>query len=203
MKISCNHVPCNHTSGWFKDRSIRCTRLEGLREGENEILLEIDYTHDMELEDVYIIGDFAVDACGRIAAEPGKLRFGDWCLQGYPHYAGSMIYHFAFNADSGRAKLRLGEVHAALVIARVNGDAPIYIPWRAANDVPVQLLDGENHIELEVVGTNRNLLGPLHQPYQLCSRIDWRDFRTEDGMNSEDMVLVPCGIFGQCYLLRD
>lgn len=56
-------------------------------------------------------------------------------------------------------------------------------------------------LDLEVVGSNRNLFGPLHQPYQLCSRIDWRDFRTENDRNSEAPLLVPYGLLSQCYIL--
>lgn len=202
MTISCNGMLCDKEEGWFKDRSIRLVRLEGVCRGKNLLLLEVNYSHDLELEDIYICGSFAVDAQNHIIAEPKVLRFGDWCLQGYPYYAGSMIYHFELQSRVEKARLRLGEVKGALAVARINGGNPIYIPWKSANNPAVVLNKGDNILELEIVGTNRNLFGPLHQPYQLCSRIDWRDFRTEGGMTSEECILEPYGIFEQCYLLK-
>jgi hypothetical protein len=91
----------------------------------------VDYTHDLEMEDIYILGDFAVDRYRHITKEPEYLYFGDWCLQGYPHYAGSMTYHFAFESEYAQARLRLGDHSATLVVARVNQGDPIYIPCAA------------------------------------------------------------------------
>lgn len=203
IQIFCNGTACTKDHGWFKDRSIQMVQLENLQQGVNTLLLDIaHYSHEMELEDIYICGDFAVDLQGRIVEEPKTLRFGDWCLQGYPYYAGSMIYHFEFVCDAGTARIQLGETHATLVIAKVNGGEPVYIPWQAANGPEVTLQQGRNILDIEVVGSNRNLFGPLHQPYQLCSRIDWQDFRTKDTAASQAPTLVPYGLFGQCYLLR-
>lgn len=203
IKVFCNGSVCEKDAGWYKDRAIRLVKLKKLRKGENRILLDITYTHEMELEDCYLCGDFAVDLQGRIVSEPETLRVGDWGLQGYPHYAGSMIYHFTADCAETKARLQLGEARGTLVTARINGGEPVYIPWRAANQPLVELQPGTNNIDVEVVGSNRNLFGPLHQPYQLCSRIDWRDFRTEEGRTSEVPVLEPYGLFSQCYLLRE
>ena len=203
ITVSCNGAICENDAGWFVDRSLTLVQLENVHPGENELLLDVAYTHDLELEDIYICGDFAVDSYRRLTKEPKQLRFGDWGLQGYPFYAGSMRYNFTFHSEEEQGRLRLGEHSASLVIAKVNGGDPIYIPWRAANEPIIGLTQGENTLELEVVGSNRNLLGPRHQPYQLCSRIDWRDFRTEEVMTSPAPVLIPYGLFGQCYILKD
>lgn len=200
-KLFCNGTPCSMREGWFKDRSISLVRLENVQPGENTLLLELDVRQSTEFEDLYLCGDFALDASLRIIHEPEQLRFGDWCLQGYPHYAGSMIYHFQFESDQEAGRLHLGQAAATVIIARINAGQPIYLPWRAANDVEIALNKGLNRLDLEVVGSNRNLFGPLHQPYQLCSRIDWRDFRTEGGRNSEAPLLVPYGLLSQCYIL--
>ena len=201
MQIFSNGVLCTQDAGWYKDRAIGKVKLENLQEGENQIILEVDYSHDLELEDIYILGDFAVDQNRHITKEPEYLHFGDWCLQGYPHYAGSMTYHFAFESAHSQARLRLGEHSATLVVASVNKDDPIYIPWRSANEPVIQLQVGQNTLDLTLVGSNRNMFGPLHQPYQLCSRIDWQDFRKEEICGTENYVLHPYGIMGQCYLL--
>ncbi|MGO4274781.1 hypothetical protein AB4Z22_33915, partial [Paenibacillus sp. TAF58] len=80
--------------GWFLDQAFDKVPLHGLKEGENELLLSCSYHNRMEVEDIYLIGDFGVNTERAIVAEPETLKFGDWCLQGYFHYCGSMIYHF-------------------------------------------------------------------------------------------------------------
>lgn len=199
--LLCNGTPCKTRDGWFKDRSISLVRLETVQKGENILLLDLDIRQSTEFEDIYLCGDFALDASFRMINEPRQLRFGDWCLQGYPHYAGSMIYHFQFESSQETGRLHLGQAEATTIIAHINGGQPVYLPWRAANDVEISLKKGLNMLDLEVVGSNRNLFGPLHQPYQLCSRIDWRDFRTENDRNSEAPLLVPYGLLSQCYIL--
>lgn len=201
MRVFSNGTLCEQDAGWYKDRAIRKVKLENLREGENRIVLDVDYSHALEIEDIYILGDFAVNEHRHIVNEPETLRFGDWCQQGYPHYAGSMTYHFVFEGTHEQAKLHLGDYSATLVVASVNKGEPIYIPWRSANEPAVQLRQGINTLDLTVVGSNRNMFGPLHQPYQLCSRIDWQDFRKEETGGTEDYVLYPYGLMSQCYML--
>ena len=201
MQIFCNGTLCQQDSGWYKDRAIQKVKLENLCMGENQILLEVDYSHDLELEDIYILGDFAVDENRHIIEEPKYLRFGDWCLQGYPHYAGSMTYHFSFDSDRTEAKLRLGRYSATLVAVQVNGGELVYIPWRSADEPAIPLRLGANTLDVTLVGSNKNMFGPFHQPYQLCSRSDWQDFRKEEVGGTEEYVLYPYGIMSQCYLL--
>ena len=57
----------------------------------------------------------------------------------------------------------------------------------------------ENLLELEIVGSPRNMFGPFHRAYTGCSRISWADFRTE-GRFHTDGVLKPYGIFEQSYI---
>lgn len=202
-EIFCNDVRCKRKTGWFVDRAIHTFSLENVKKGENELCLKLDYAEQTELEEIYLLGDFAVNRLGQIVEEPDMLRFGDWCLQGYPFYNGSMIYHFRFSGEKKTAKLVLGRYSASCVTVQLNGGEKIHIPWRAADGRSVELQDGENRLDIEVFSSNRNLLGPLHQAYKLCSRIDWRDFRTEgSAFYSREPVLYPYGLMDQCYLLR-
>lgn len=199
--ITCNGVKCTQKNGYLLDKSIQKIRLENVKCGANQIIAGCRYTHEMELEDVYLCGDFAADMNGRIISEPDKLHFGDWCLQGYPNYAGSIIYRFAFESDHEKIMLRLGEYQGTLVIVRINGGSSQYIPFASANPLPLTARPGRNEIEIEVVGSNRNLFGPLHQKYTGSSRIDWHDFRTEGALFSREQVLKPYGLMGQIHIL--
>lgn len=100
-EISLNGEPiANRSDGWFLDRSFDRVLLSGLKAGENELIFACNYLNRMEVEDIYLIGQFGVDASRSIVAEPETLAFGDWCEQGYPHYCGSMIYHFDLEVEN-------------------------------------------------------------------------------------------------------
>src|SRR5690606_5026070 len=150
---------------WYLDRSFDRVRLPALQPGRNTLTLACAYAERMEVEDCYLLGDFGVGVDRAIVAEPAALRFGDWCLQGYPHYAGSIVYHATYTYQPGaRVTLRLGAYAATTVAVRVNGALAGHVPWRAANglDVTPHLRVGENAIDIEVVSSPRNMLGPLH-----------------------------------------
>ena len=200
MEVRCNGAVCSRADGYFLDPAIRLVELENVQPGENQLLLRCEYTHEMELEDLYLLGNFALAADRALVREPKTLRFGDWCLQGYPNYPGSMVYRFSFRAQAGRLSLRLPEWSGTLLSVRVNGGAEQVVLWRGQEALSLQVSAGENRMEIKVVGGNRNLFGPLHQPNLRNSRIDWRDFRTEGGAYSSDQVLQPCGLLGQIYL---
>ncbi|MFC4303331.1 glycosyl hydrolase [Cohnella boryungensis] len=193
--------------GWFMDRAIRRVRLEGLRLGDNELLLSCDYLNRMELEDCYLIGDFGVSPERAIIAEPSKLRFGDWGLQGYFHYAGSMIYHFEFDCrleEGERAILHMGEYSAVTLDVSVNGQEAGSIPWRAANglDVTAFLKNGSNRIDIEAAGSPRNLFGPFHQARGAVPSTGWESFRVEGGEYTPEYLVHPYGILQTIHIRK-
>lgn len=193
--------------GWFLDRTFDKVLLHGLREGANELLLSCKYHNRMEVEDIYLIGDFGVDAERAVVAEPETLKFGDWCLQGYFHYCGSMIYHFDViveNNAKNRMVLGLGEYSAVTVEVRVNGRTAGHVPWRAANqlDLTEHLNDGANQIEIEVMGSPRNMFGPFHHTAGDTSTTNWASFRKEGDDYTPEYKLRSYGLFDQIKLYR-
>ena len=65
--------------------------------------------------------------------------------------------------NGGAAALALDGLDATVTIARVNGKEAGTIVWRPhALDISSLLVEGENTLELELVGTLHNLLGPHH-----------------------------------------
>ncbi|WP_409346171.1 glycosyl hydrolase [Paenibacillus sp. MBLB4367] len=194
-------------SGWYLDRSMTTVKLPSLLPGENVLEVSCAYTHDMEIEDAFLIGDFAVDNGRRIVREPEQLRFGDWCLQGYPHYCGSMIYHVDFAADPSegmRIVMELGSYEAVTVRLMVNGRHEKSIPWRAAGTVELTdwLVDGNNRIDIEVVGSPRNLFGPLHEARSDSAWTDWWSFRPTGHDYTPEYVLHPYGLMEQFQIFR-
>jgi hypothetical protein len=209
IKLNGEPVP-NRPAGWFLDRSFDQVPLPitGLKEGKNELVLACSYHNRMELEDIYLVGDFGVAADRTITAEPEKLAFGDWCRQGYSHYCGSMVYHFSFESRSSngeRVLLELGDYSAVTIHVRVNGVSAGHVPWRAANrlDLTERLCEGVNRIDIEVMGSPRNMLGPFHHLSGEPTTTSWASFRKEGSDYSPDYQLRPYGLFGPIKLYTE
>lgn len=192
--------------GWFVDKSFGKIKLYGLKKGMNELVLTCKYMNRMEVEDCYLIGDFGVDINRNIISEPKSLHLGDWCMQGYFHYCGSMIYHFDVKFDKGldqKAVLEIGEYSAVTVEVKINGRSAGHIPWPQANklDMTDFLRDGVNKIDIEVMGSPRNMFGPLHHKLNNIPGIDWSCFRTEGEYYTPEYVVKPYGLMGQINIL--
>jgi hypothetical protein len=188
----------NRPDGWYLDRDFDRVPLPGLKAGHNTLILSCHYTQRMEVEDCYLLGDFGVSLDRTIVAEPHTLHFGDWTQQGYLHYAGSMIYHATYeHRPDEQVLLRLGKYRATTVAVHVNGGLAGHIPWRAANgpDLTPHLQEGPNRIGIEVVGSPRNMFGPLHLKAGHEAWTDWRSFRTTGERYTSDYVTEPYGLF--------
>lgn len=190
------------TKDFFMDHSMKKWKLPKLVAGEHILTIEGMYSHEIELEDIYIIGDFAVDTDRVITKERNTLHFGDWTSQGYYHYPGSIIYKFIIppkEKEEHRYILDMGDFEATLVELKVNERVVSYLlkDSERRTDITDYLLNRENSIELCVVGSPRNMFGPFHQSYTGCSRISWEDFRTAGRFYTPEYVLKPYGLMGQ------
>lgn len=132
-----------------------------------------------EVEVVYILGDFVVGSfddtdfhicdakspcrtCAQRKVEPSDLT-----RSGYPFYAGRARFTTTLSipetasSAGGRIFLSTGSVHAASVIARVNGTPAGTLYWSPHTvDVTHLLKPGDNRIELEAATTLFNCCGP-------------------------------------------
>ena len=148
-----------------------------------------------------------MDNARRIVREPEQLHFGDWCFQGYPHYSGGMTYRFKRPDPPAnrRIVLKLGRYEGVLVEVRINGVRAdvLFGACRRESDLTPLLRPSDNLLELCVVGSPRNLLGPFHRAYDGCSRISWEDFRTEGRWHCDGYTLKPYGLMGQITLKEE
>jgi len=196
----------SQAAGWYLDRAFDRVILPALKRGVNTLTLSCAYQNRMEVEDCYLIGDFAVDTRRAITREPDTLHFGDWCLQGYLHYPGSLIYLETLRYDparDGRLALVLNDYSAMTIAIHVNGLVVGHIPWRSENgfELTPHLRAGDNEIGIEVVGSPRNLLGPLHRRRGYEPWTDWASFRTEGANYTPEYVLQPYGLIGPVHIV--
>jgi hypothetical protein len=197
--------------GWFVDRSFTKIRMPRLVQGRNVLELSCAYHADMELEDCYLTGDFAVTPGRSLVNEPETLTLGDWGQQGYLHYNGSMIYRMEFmhsHTTGGLAEertlLKLGQYEAVTVEVRINGQTAGHVPWRAADGVELTgyLQEGVNYLEVEVMGSPRNMFGPFHQAAGDQPTTSWESFRTEGASFTPDYRTMPYGLMEEVRIVN-
>ena len=156
----------NNSVGCFLDKSFKCIQLPKITEGVHKLRLQCNYTNDMELECCYILGDFGVCANREIIKKPESISLGDITGQGYFHYCGGIAYKFKCclpELPNKEIYLISKDFDGVSSSAVING-REIKIPWKEAGIVAVGkfLHEGENEIVINVYGSPRNMLGPLH-----------------------------------------
>lgn len=202
MDIYINDEKIDKTDcGYFADKSFRMINIAGkFKTGENVIRMETDFrqseqvyknienskkfeseknklTLDMEIEQIYLVGDFSVECDGSveeldknayrfdgrfvIAQPKEKICLDKISRQGFPFFAGSLTVEKEFVADCDEMMLDFEKCGINVVKAKINGaDVGKFMwePYRA--DVSVH--EGKNKIELTLINNLRNLQGPFH-----------------------------------------
>ena len=186
FEIAVNGKPISKVTGQWVDRDTKTIDITScLKRGENEVLLSFDYRPDMELEDLYLVGDFAVAAGPTRPAKTGKdnkvrssegislikpvrkLDNGSWVGQGLDFYGGAVDYRVKVKkpANGNRLRISLPKVACTAAAIHVNGQTfpLVWAPFHA--DITDALKDGANEIIVEVIGGRKNIMGPLHVPW--------------------------------------
>lgn len=192
---------------FYLDKCIRMVSVGNIAPGTNQILLSCSYRQDSELEEIYVLGDFGVDLCRNITTEPDNLLPGDWCLQGYRHYAGEIEYRYIVDAEQKPEKrifLRVGRQSSGITIVTVNGEkaGAVLSDCGGQMEITEYLTSGENEICVRVTAPPRNVFGPFHQVNETCIRSAWDDFRTEGDGFDPGYKTVPFGLMEKPLLVE-
>jgi len=173
--ISVNGRVVSQVAGYWVDEDIKTLDIaSALRQGDNEILLSFNYQPDMELEDMYLVGDFGVrnrqggphqPGSATLIAPPRRLGLGSWVGQGLDFYGGAVRYRLNVDRPPGkRVRLRLEGVECAAAVIHAGGK-PFILPWAPFEaEITEALADGPNEVTVEVIGGRHNIMGPLHTP---------------------------------------
>jgi len=207
----------------FLPRSVRQKLMETAQGDEARWL-----RRGVEFESIYIVGDFGVkclaeitDAPRRSVEAPGPFalfddvavtKTGDLTRQGLPFFAGSVGLSQTFelprgfNARGRRIYLEMNRPDAIVASVTVNGEHAGKLIWQPFSlDVTRLLVPGKNHIEIELTGSCRNLLGPHHRaagdlhvvvPESFSMQRIWADSRDEAKPWRDRYSLVRFGLQG-------
>lgn len=154
---------------WWLDRSFSVLAVgEYLKPGTNTLTITANpMSVFAEIEPVYILGDFNLQSAskGWQIIPPAPLKTGSWKNQGLGLYGFSIVYAKDFDLKKGgnTYEVGLGDWKGTVAAVRVNG-TPAGVIYSEPDRLAVtQLLkEGANHIEVEIVGSLKNLLGPHH-----------------------------------------
>ncbi len=163
-----------------------------LKHGENEIVVtdfcnekEVEggkmYHNRAEFGNMYLLGNFGVYSNkpyveGKLRSltthgsftlrnRPEILHGTDLVRQGHAFFAGTVILEQDINIDNINIPrhIRFNSVYGTYAYLVVNGNRSDLLSWNdIAMDITPYLVEGINHIEVELTVGNRNLLGPHH-----------------------------------------
>jgi hypothetical protein len=168
--ITCNGKPVTHEQdAWWLDKAFGKIDLTAVAEtGENAVKITASpMTIYHELEPAYLLGNFRLKAAerGHVVVPDGPLALGRWNEQGHPFYATGVAYIETFDVPqpTGRYHVRLPAWYGSVAKVRVNGEPAGHIAWQPWQcEVTGQIKPGRNEIEVVVIGTLKNTLGPHH-----------------------------------------
>ena len=153
---------------WWLDRSFGVYPIGGqVKKGSNTVELSINPMRIFaEIEPIYIIGDFSVvpeQEGWSIGAPQESFALGSWKEQKQPFYSWDMSYSKEYTLDdlTGRYAVKLNKWNGTVAEVYVNGQKAGMIafdPWQL--DVTSYLKEGSNTIDVHVIGSLKNLLGP-------------------------------------------
>jgi hypothetical protein len=121
-----------------------------------------------EIEPVYILGDFDLSPAqkGWDIIKSSKLELGSWKNQGMPMYGQTVSYTKEINITDISKKyfVQLGEWKGTLAAIKVNKkDAGVIMIQPYDLDISKYLTKGKNIIQVNVIGSLKNTLGPHHR----------------------------------------
>lgn len=189
--------------GCFVDSSFKKIKIaDYLRTGKNVITLSVKFeqsdrvyenlekskvfeseknklTYDVEIEPIYVIGDFSVKCDGTfIGLDKNACRYNGGFIiekprdtislsniekQGYPFFAGSITLEKIFDVDSTDYEIAFAKKGVNAVKVKVNDGEEKTIMWEPLSaDISKYLKKGQNKVEITLVNNLRNLLGPHH-----------------------------------------
>lgn len=193
---------------YYMDKAFGVALLPEIKAGKNKLVLQCILNNSLEMENIYLLGDFCVDVHRRLLQrKPEPILLGDYTTQGYFHYAGDMQYTFEITLCKKEHKqyfLVIPEIHGVNVEVKVNNDYCGDDPWAGKPPLEITdaLSDGINQLVLTHTNTPRNLFGPFHDKRGKIPWTDWQVFRTTNEGYDPGYQVISNGLSDGIYILE-
>lgn len=163
----------HEVSGFYTDREIHKVKLHHLKKGENILEAVIPYHAQVNLEAMFLLGNFGVKLLGNtaIVTEAQKqYAFGDICGQGLPFYGGNIVYRIPVELpEDGELTVQIPKFRNPLIEVVLDGEESrdlFLSPYRVSFS---GVKKGRHLLELRAYGNRRNTFGQLHN----CNEVFW------------------------------
>jgi len=171
--ITCNGKPVAAAKdSWWLDRAFgKIDITAAAKPGENAVTIRAQpFTIYHELEPAYVLGDFSLrpSQSGFAIVPPQPLRVEQglgWNQQRLPFYAAGVAYSQTFEIPqpSGKYRVAVPNWYGSVAKVSVNGKPCGHLAWQPWEcDVTEAIRPGKNTVEVLVIGTLKNTLGPHH-----------------------------------------
>ncbi len=198
--VKVNGTPVRAGHGWLVDEDFKTMGIGSLvKPGENRIELVADHTTvDTELGAVYVLGNFDVVNRGEkwvIVPAHKYDRLADWQELGAPFYPWEMRYSKFYDVqDTGKRHwVKADRWNGSVAEVWVN-DRKVGVifsdPYTL--DITPYLTKGGNHVELRVVGSMQNFIGPHHRAYD--GYVGPNCWEVDSSKKASEYRLTPFGL---------
>jgi hypothetical protein len=203
FSVSVNGIKVQYENkGWWIDPCIKKIYIpvNVLKKGINEVMLNMDFSADKNLEALFLTGKFGVKLNGItriITTLPEKLNTGDIVSQYLPFYSGAITYRIPVKDEwKDQKNIFLGVPGFEAACVKVSGgDSPVkMIAWQPYQADISDIVSNAKEIRVEVVLTRRNTFGPLHQLPLRPWAYGPFSFVPEGKSYSENYTLIPYGL---------
>jgi len=163
-RVALNGGAAGAVKGWYVDKCIGKVSLPAIKAGANVLEVSFPYGRKVDVEAMYLLGDFGVNVAGSscvITRPVRSLGFGDISRQGLPFYGGNLIYHLEADIPADKFTLRASQYRGHLLKVKVDGKdyGPlVYSPY----EMEIPAGKGRHKIDLVYFGSRINTFGQLH-----------------------------------------
>ncbi|MCL2213644.1 MAG: hypothetical protein FWC06_00405 [Treponema sp.] len=196
--VTLNCERASQARGFYVDKCIGKVSLPAIKQGANTLEVSFPYGRKIDVEAMYLLGDFGVNVTGtvcRIIKPVRALSFGDITNQGLPFYGGNIVYHLEIEISGEKPAIQVTNYRGHLLKIKLDSKdlGPlVFSPYKM--DIPCNG-KGRHKIDIVYYGSRINTFGQLH-----CVEKDpsfwWgpNSWRTEGAAWSYEYKFWPQGI---------
>ena len=177
-----------------------------LHTGKNTVTVTTDFMRTTNLEALFLIGDFGVSVDGHartITTLPAQIGNGNLDAYRLPFYTGEVTYRLTPEqyasltvSDGERIVLSPKAFTGSLVKVSAEGEDTQLLCWEPFEADVTDAVRAKKEIDVTVVGTRRNLFGPLHLVPAIHGAYGPGHFVTEGSAWSDDYVFIDSALEG-------